>query len=127
MTAYDLKTGDIAWQVPTGSGPTRLRNNPALKRLDLPALGGQGGFAGVLVTKTLLIYGLFGSGAVGAPPGILVAYDKQTGASLGEIPLPSAPWGTPMTYLAGGKQYVALTLQDGRLVSLTLTPDAHAN
>lgn len=127
MTAYDLKTGDIAWQIPTGSGPARLRNNPALKGHDLPTLGGQGGFAGVLVTKTLLIYGLFGSGALGAPPGTLVAYDKQTGAMLGEVPLPSAPWGTPMTYLAGGKQYIALTLQDGRLVSLTLSPDAHVN
>jgi quinoprotein glucose dehydrogenase len=127
MTAYDLKTGDIAWQVPTGMGPARLRNNPALKGLDLPALGGQGGFAGVLVTKTLLLYGLFGSGAPGAPPGTLVAYDKQTGATLGEIPLPAAPWGTPMTYQADGRQYIALTLQDGRLLSLALPPDTRAN
>ena len=122
MTAYNLNTGDIAWQVATGNGAERVRSNPALKGLNLPPLGGQGGSGGVLVTRNLLIYGLVGSGAPGEGPGKLVAYDKKTGATLAEVPLPAAPLGTPMTYLAGGKQYIALTLQGGQLVSLALGP-----
>jgi quinoprotein glucose dehydrogenase len=120
LTAYDLNKGDIAWQVPTGKGMQRVRGNPALKGLNLPALGGQGGSGGVLVTKTLVIYGLNGSGAPGDPPGELVAYDKMTGAVLASLALPKAPLGTPMTYLAGGVQYIALTLQGGSLISLAL-------
>src|SRR5262249_25957214 len=81
---------------------------------------GQGGSGGVLVTKTLLIYGLNGSGAPGEAPGKLVAYDKATGATLAEIPLPAAPLGTPMTYLAQGRQYIALTLPGGQLNALAV-------
>jgi quinoprotein glucose dehydrogenase len=120
MTAYNLNTGDIAWQVPTGPGQDRIRNHPALAGVELPPLGGQGSPGGPLVTKTLLIYGLVptvGGAETGAK---LVAYDKATGATLAEIPLPASPLGTPMTYLAGGKQYVALTLQGGQMVALTL-------
>jgi quinoprotein glucose dehydrogenase len=124
LTAYNLNTGDIAWQVPTGNGAQRIRSNPALKGLDLPPLGGQGGSGGVLVTRTLLIYGLVSSGAPGEPPGKLVAYDKATGATLAELPLPASPLGTPMTYLAGGKQYIALTLQGGQLVALAVDAGA---
>lgn len=120
MTAYNLNTGDIAWQVPTGMGRYRVRNNPALKGLTLPALGGQGSRGGVLVTKTALIYGLIGSGAPGAPAGELVAYDKQTGEVVGSMPLPAAPLGTPMSYEQNDKQYIAVTLLDGRLISLAL-------
>jgi len=120
MTAYNLNTGEIAWQVPTGLGPARLRDDPALKGLNLPPLGGQGGQGGPLVTKTLLLYGLLGSGASGASPGELVAYDKRTGATLGEVSLPGPPLGTPMAYQIGGKQYIALTLQGGQLVALAL-------
>jgi mono/diheme cytochrome c family protein len=120
LTAYNLNSGDIAWQVPTGNGTQRILSNPALKGLKLPPLGGQGGSGGVLVTKSLLIYGLNGSGAPGEAPGKLVAFDKATGATLAELPLPAAPLGTPMTYLAAGKQYIALTLQGGQMIALSL-------
>jgi len=120
ITAYNLNTGDIAWQVPAGMGMYKVRNNPALKGLNLPALGGQNGQGGVLVTKSLLIYGLVGSGAPGEAPGHLVAYDKLTGATLADVPLPGAPLGSPMTYQVGGKQYISLTLQGARLVALAL-------
>ncbi len=120
MTAYNLNTGDIAWQVPTGIGRSRVRNNPALAGLVLPALGGQGGRGGVLVTKTVLAYGLIGSGAPGAPIGELVAYDKQSGATIASVALPGVPLGTPMSYEKDGKQYIALTLQDGQLIALAL-------
>ena len=120
MTAYNLNTGEIAWQVPTGRGADAIRNNPALAGLDVPPLGGQGGQGGPLVTKTLLIYGLVASSNRAADGGELAAYDKQSGALLGQVRLPAQPLGTPMTYLSGGQQYIALTLQGGQMVALAL-------
>ena len=119
MTAYDLNRGEIAWQVPTGPGPEGVRNHPALKEVKLPPLGGQGGAGGPLVTKTLLIYGLIPTSGRGQD-GHLIAYDKKSGATLGEVTLPGTPLGTPMTYLADGRQFVALTTLDGKLISLAL-------
>ncbi len=121
MTAYDLNTGEIAWQMPTGRGADSIRNNPALVGLDLPPLGGQGGQGGPLVTRTLLLYGLAATSNRAADGGELAAYDKQNGALLGQVRLPAQPLGTPMTYLIGGQQYIALTLQGGQMVALTLS------
>jgi quinoprotein glucose dehydrogenase len=118
LTAYDLNTGAIAWQVPTGPGQAAIRNHPALSGLDLPPLGGQAGQGGPLVTKSLLVYGLMPASASDRPR--LVAYDKATGAILAEVALPAPPLGTPMTYLANGRQHIALTLLSGELVALAL-------
>ncbi len=119
MTAYDLNTGDIAWQVPTGPGLDRIRNHPALEGLDLPPLGGQRTTSGPLVTKTLLVYGLALPSRRG-DGGTLVAYDKATGETVGEVALPGRPLGTPMTYMADGRQFIVLTLQGAQMVSLAL-------
>jgi len=119
MTAVDLNTGEIAWQVPTGPGPDGVRGHPALTGLSLPALGGQGGAGGPLVTKTLLIYALIPTSGRGEK-GRLVAYDKRTGAVLADVEIPGVPLGTPMTYLTNGKQFIALTTTDGRLIALTV-------
>jgi hypothetical protein len=40
----------------------------------------------------------------------LYAYDKANGRLLAEIPLPANAGGAPMTYMAGGKQYVAFSI-----------------
>ncbi len=119
MTAYNMNTGEIAWQVATGPGRTDILNHAALKGVTLPPLGGQGGPGGPLVTKTLLVYGLI---SPSGPGGVakLVAYDKATGATLGDVPLPAAILGTPMTYAIDGKQYIALTLQGAQMIALTL-------
>jgi len=119
MTAYNLNTGEIAWQVPTGPGRDDVRNHRALAGLTLPPLGGQGGPGGPLITKTLLMYGLISASGPGGTPK-LVAYDKATGATLGEVALPASVLGTPMTYMAGGKQYVAVTIQGANLIALAL-------
>jgi quinoprotein glucose dehydrogenase len=120
MTAYNMNTGELAWQTPTGPGQDRIRNHPALKGVELPPLGGQGSPGGPLITKTILVYGLIPT-VVGSETGAkLVAYDKQSGSTLGEVALPASPLGTPMTYMVNGKQYIALTLQGGQMVALTL-------
>ena len=71
MTAIDLNTGEHIWMTPTGNGD-RIRTNPRLRDLTLPPLGGDGGAAGPLVTKTLLLYPLTAGGPVNGPR--LVAY-----------------------------------------------------
>ena len=56
----------------------------------------------------------------------ITAFDVATGKTLWELPLNSQPGGFPMTYMAGGKQYVAiptgLSLIGNRVVR-TLTPE----
>ena len=55
-----------------------------------------------------------------------VAFDAATGKTLWELPLNSQPGGFPMTYMAGGKQYVAIPVGPsliGDRVIHQLTPE----
>jgi quinoprotein glucose dehydrogenase len=108
MTAIDMNSGNHAWMVATGAGD-RIRNNPRLKPLNLPPVGGDITLSGPLLTKTLLIYALTTGGTTGGPR--LVAFDKGTGKELASADLPGSAIGTPMTYSVGGKQYIAITVQ----------------
>jgi glucose dehydrogenase len=111
LVAVDLNKGGILWKVVNGNGP---RNHPALKGLNLPPLGTLGR-PSPLVTKTLLF---LGEGAAGTPrisPTIgggrmFRAYDKLTGEVVWEMELPGGTTGAPMTYLAGGKQYIVVAV-----------------
>ena len=118
MTAIDLNTGEHVWMVPNGDGD-RVRNHPLLKDLDLPPLGGDGR-GGPLVTKTLLVSALTAGGTRNGPR--LIARDKATGEEVGSVDLPRRAVGTPMTYMAEGRQYIALTVAGSppRLVALAL-------
>ncbi len=42
LTAINLDTGDTLWQVPHGDTPDEIRNNPALKGLNIPKTGQNG-------------------------------------------------------------------------------------
>ena len=42
LTAINLDTGDTLWQVPHGDTPDDIRNNPALKGLNIPKTGQAG-------------------------------------------------------------------------------------
>ena len=106
LTAIDMNTGEHVWMVPLGDGD-RYRNHPLLRNLDLPPLG-DGVINGPLLTKTLLITALTTGGSDGGPS--LVAYDKSTGEMRGAIDLPAGAIGTPMTYMVGDTQYVALAV-----------------
>ncbi len=115
MTAIDMNTGEHVWMRPMGDGD-RIRNLPLLRDLDLPPLGGDSGRVGPVLTKTLLIYALTAGGTGGGPR--LVAFDKTTGAEIASVDLPGGAIGTPMTYLSGGRQYIALTVGGGRVPEL---------
>jgi quinoprotein glucose dehydrogenase len=104
ITAIDLKSGAIAWQVPNGDTPPSIRNHPLLKGVTLGRTGSRSR-AGLLATKTLLFAG---EGWGGQP--FFRALDKQTGATLWETEVPGVQTGPPVTYMHQGRQYVAFTV-----------------
>ena len=114
VTAIDLNTGDHAWMSPHGDGP---RNHPALKELNLPALGGHSGMhgGGPLVTKTLLVVNSGGRYVADEVESArtITAYHKDNGDYLGSVTLPSVPYGNPITYLHEGRQYIAVAVGGG--------------
>jgi quinoprotein glucose dehydrogenase len=119
ITAINLHTGDHAWMVPHGDGPRQKVSEIVGK--DVGPLGSGGG--GPLLTKTLLFVGQGAGGRGGRAGGgehVLRAFDKATGEVVAAAALPGYPSGTPMTYLAGGKQYVVLATNNGQLVGLSL-------
>jgi quinoprotein glucose dehydrogenase len=46
----------------------------------------------------------------------LWVHDKSSGEMLSEIALPSNATGAPITYMAGGKQYIAFPVGGGAIV-----------
>ena len=127
VTAIDLNTGEHVWQIPFGNGPT---NHPAIKHLNLGPLGSPYGDTvaegGILLTKTLLISYLSKGGELGRrePGTFLRAFDKKTGELLGEVDVETRLHGALMTYMHGGRQYIAAAgggrRGDGELVAFAL-------
>ena len=115
ITAINLDRGEIAWQVPHGETPDAVRNNEALKGLDIPRTGQAGFTVGTLVTKTLVIAGDPQVTTLTTRPrgAMLRAYDKKTGSEVGSVLLPAPISASPMTYSAGGKQYIVVAVSGG--------------
>ena len=114
IAAINLDRGDIQWEVPYGETPDAVRNHPALKGMNIPNTG-QGGSVGVLVTKTLVITGDSVLTTTPQHPrgAMLRAYDKATGREVGAVYMPAPQSGSPMTYVADGKQYIVMAVSGG--------------
>jgi quinoprotein glucose dehydrogenase len=114
ISAISLDRGEILWQIAHGDTPDNVRNNPALKGLDIPRTG-QAGVIGTLVTKTLVVAGEAQvTSAAGHPRGALLrAYDKATGKDAGSVLMPAQQSGSPMTYMFNGKQYIVVAIGGG--------------
>jgi quinoprotein glucose dehydrogenase len=114
ITAIDLTKGEFIWQIAHGETPDSVRNHPALKGVNVPRTG-QAGAVGVLVTKTLVIAGdPIATTASDRPRGAMLrAYDKATGKEVGAVYMPAPQSGSPMTYMAGGKQYIVVAVSGG--------------
>jgi quinoprotein glucose dehydrogenase len=89
LAAVDLDAGTIRWQVPLGSMMLGLVQG-------LPNLGGP------IVTAGGLVF------IAAARDEKLRAFDVESGAELWQAKLPAGGQATPMTYVAGGRQFVVI-------------------
>ena len=115
ISAINLDTGEILWQIAHGETPDIVRNSPALKGMNIPRTGQETYNIGTLVTKTLVIAG---EGQVTTtsdhPRGAMLrAYDKKTGKEAGAVYMPAPQTGSPMTYMHNGKQYIVVAVSGG--------------
>lgn len=90
LSAVDMASGSIRWQVPLGDTPGIPLN------LGMPGLGGP------IVTASGLVF------IAATMDDRLRAYDTNTGKRLWETRLPAGGQATPMTYSAGGRQYLVI-------------------
>ncbi|GBR57929.1 PQQ-dependent dehydrogenase 4 [Acetobacter senegalensis DSM 18889] len=99
LTAIDLVTKKIVWQHPVGTtrdtGPFRTHNN-------LPLPTGMYNIGGNIVTKGGVVF----MGATADD--YLRAFDLASGKVIWRDRLPAGGQATPMSYEAGGKQYVLI-------------------
>jgi quinoprotein glucose dehydrogenase len=116
LAAINLDRGEVMWQTPHGDTPDAIRNHPALKGVNIPKTGQPNASGvGLMVTKTLVV---MGDPQVTTTPehsrgAMLRAYDKQTGKEVGTIFMPAPQSGSPMTYMADGRQYIIVAVSGG--------------
>jgi quinoprotein glucose dehydrogenase len=115
ISAIDLDSGQIVWQVAHGETPDYIRNSSVLKGVTVPRTGQTGFNIGTLVTRDLVIAG---DATVTTTPdhprgAMLRAYDQKTGKEVGHVLMPAGQSGSPMTYMVGGKQYIIVAVSGG--------------
>ncbi len=115
ISAINLDTGTIEWQVPLGDTPDYIRNNPVLRGVNVPRTGQPSFNIGTLVTKNLVIAG---DPMVTTTPdhprgAMLRAYDQASGKEVGDVLMPASQSGSPMTYMVNGKQYIIVAVSGG--------------
>ena len=116
ISAINLDRGEIVWQIAHGDTPDNVRNHPALKGLNIPKTGQAGtGGIGLMVTKSLVVMGDPQLTTTPEHPrgAMLRAYDKANGKEVGALWMAAPQSGSPMTYLADGKQYIVVAISGG--------------
>ncbi|HYM22907.1 MAG TPA: PQQ-binding-like beta-propeller repeat protein [Vicinamibacterales bacterium] len=116
ISAVNLDRGEILWQIAHGDTPDNIRNNPALKGMNIPRTGQAAtGGIGLMVTKTLVVMGDPQVTTTAEHPrgAMLRGYEKAAGKEVGAVWMPAPQSGSPMTYLADGKQYIVVAISGG--------------
>jgi quinoprotein glucose dehydrogenase len=111
LTAYDLNTGTIRWQVPNGGVL-------ALEKDGHTDTGARDPRGGPVVTAGGLIF------AATASDHKVRAYDEDTGKVLWEHELPTGSDGVPAVYEAGGREFIAFCVAGGDGLNLGGRRDA---
>ena len=111
VTAINMNTGDHVWMQPIGGTPENIKNHKLLKGVAIPRTG-RPGRTGIMVSKTLLWAGERGplDNVDGQTVSWFRSYDKATGAIVSEMQIPANVTNVPMTYMAGGKQYIVIAV-----------------
>lgn len=107
MTAYDMNSGVIKWQVPYGTVPALAAEGHA----DTGVISSQRG--GPVVTAGGLIF-------TATNDKKFRAWDKDTGKVIWETDLPAAAEGVPAVYEIGGREYIAVCAAQGNGPNVTL-------
>lgn len=95
LTAVDMTTGEIKWEVPLGTIP-QLAIAPKAAEWGSPNLGGG------IVTAGGLVF------IAAAMDTYLRAFDVETGKEVWKAALPASAQATPITYQLNGKQYIVI-------------------
>ena len=126
IVAIDMNSGEHRFRIPVG----RSELFPVVQQLGIRERLGFTSRSFALITKTVMIVvqsGYFSMPRIPAggtrriedlnnfDPHLWV-YDKASGEMLAEIALPANAVGSPVTYMAGGKQFVVFPVGGGPLV-----------
>lgn len=95
LTAVDLASGDVRWEVPLGQVP-------ALAGVPGSETWGSLNVGGPMMTSGGLVF------VAATMDPVLRAFDQDTGRLLWRAELPTGAHATPMTYEVGGRQYVVV-------------------
>jgi len=105
LTAIDLKTRSIAWQVPLGTvRDTRLWG----VQMHMPTPIGMPTIGGSLSTGGGLVF------FAATQDYYLRAFDSSTGKEVWKARLPVGSQGTPMSYVLNGRQYIVISAGGAR-------------
>jgi quinoprotein glucose dehydrogenase len=103
LSAIDLNTGEYRWRIVLGE-------HAALTARGVPRTGTEQ-YGGPMVTAGGLVF------IAATMDAKFRAFDEDSGRLLWETQLPVPGYATPMTYRAGGKQYVVIAAGGGKLGS----------
>ncbi|MEO5567555.1 MAG: PQQ-binding-like beta-propeller repeat protein [Gemmatimonadaceae bacterium] len=111
MTAIDLDSGNLKWQVTLGDTPG-VRDHPLLRGMSIPPVGIAGAVGGT-VTRGGLVFAT-GGGSV------LYALDTRDGRVLWQHDLPAGRgYSNPVTYrVADGRQFIVIASGAGETAEL---------
>jgi len=96
LNAIDLSTGEYLWKIPLG-------NHPEVQQEGAPPTGAEN-WGGPIATAGGLIF------IAATRDGKFRAFDSKTGEQMWETTLPGPGYAVPMTYMANGRQYIAIAV-----------------